>query len=208
MRTMPSHTCIPKQWVCDRESDCRDASDEAGCEYTCPTGKVACRSGHIHRRPFVGYCIMENERCNGRQDCRDNSDEEGCEHITCPPHRFQCANVTNGGDACITPRHVCDRVADCAYHSGRTQLRLHVFGWHVRMRNRNHKSVAALWLLHRRRAIAAEVVPTATSGVTAAERAAGRNVYIRTKYAIKSGTALTTVTRTSVGDFRASTVWR
>ncbi|XP_069467045.1 basement membrane-specific heparan sulfate proteoglycan core protein isoform X3 [Ambystoma mexicanum] len=78
--TCLSGECVPSEYRCDRRPDCRDHSDEYGCEEVgrCSGDEFTCSSGE---------CIPLDHRCNRRQDCRDNSDEDGCVFPTTPKIR-------------------------------------------------------------------------------------------------------------------------
>ncbi|XP_067423107.1 basement membrane-specific heparan sulfate proteoglycan core protein isoform X3 [Emydura macquarii macquarii] len=66
--TCGSGECIDQEFRCDRRPDCRDMSDELGCE--CPSEEFQCASGE---------CLPLAYRCNRSPDCRDGSDEDGCD---------------------------------------------------------------------------------------------------------------------------------
>ncbi|XP_069096158.1 basement membrane-specific heparan sulfate proteoglycan core protein isoform X2 [Pleurodeles waltl] len=75
--TCRSGECIPAEYRCDRRTDCRDLSDEDGCEVVgqCSSDEFTCGSGE---------CVPQDYRCDYRPDCRDQSDEDGCVFPTTP----------------------------------------------------------------------------------------------------------------------------
>ncbi|KAK9679907.1 Low-density lipoprotein receptor repeat class B [Popillia japonica] len=97
--------CIPVVWLCDKDNDCGDNSDEfEGCENrTCLPDQIKCSSGR---------CIPVNWQCDGDPDCSDGGDEpESCtqpDFHTCDPTYFKCDN-----NKCIPGRWHCDYDNDC-----------------------------------------------------------------------------------------------
>ncbi|KAI6065095.1 Low-density lipoprotein receptor-related protein 2 isoform X2 [Aix galericulata] len=100
-----NYRCIPLWAVCNGNDDCRDNSDEQGCEeMTCsPSGDFRCDN---HR------CIPLRWRCDGDNDCGDQSDERNCSPRECTESEYRCDNLH-----CIPSRWVCDHDDDCEDNS-------------------------------------------------------------------------------------------
>ncbi|KAM4652668.1 basement membrane-specific heparan sulfate proteoglycan core protein [Discoglossus pictus] len=73
--TCKNGDCVPLEFRCDQRSDCRDLSDEEGCDEGCADFEFTCTSGE---------CVPDVYVCDGRSDCRDSSDELQCAVITSP----------------------------------------------------------------------------------------------------------------------------
>ncbi|CAH2009921.1 unnamed protein product [Acanthoscelides obtectus] len=97
--------CIPAVWVCDKDNDCTDNSDE---EQDCQTR--TCGPNHI--RCNSGRCIPQSWQCDGEADCAEGEDEpSSCNnpiYHTCEPTYFKCKN-----NKCIPGRWRCDFDSDC-----------------------------------------------------------------------------------------------
>ncbi|KAG0716891.1 Low-density lipoprotein receptor-related protein 2 [Chionoecetes opilio] len=98
-----SHPSLVRAWVCDKDPDCTDESDERNCNGTCGAEYFQCGNGQ---------CIVNMWVCNGENDCADNSDEEEamCANHTCLPGRFRCLHTHK----CIYDGFVCDGSQHCS----------------------------------------------------------------------------------------------
>ena len=114
--------CISSTFICDKEDDCADNSDEENCFYsstsngTLPSQTRYCSSNQF-RCVKNNKCIPLSFACDTEVDCGpgDESDEENCGHITrvCHANHFQCEEQFG----CIPLTWKCDNDFDCADHT-------------------------------------------------------------------------------------------
>ncbi|XP_066507849.1 prolow-density lipoprotein receptor-related protein 1 [Hoplias malabaricus] len=92
--------CVLYSHVCDGEIDCKDGSDEEGCDDICRAGQFQCAHGR--------KCIDSKLVCDGKPQCQDRSDEMDCFTRTksCSHH---CDNKTR----CVPENFLCDGERDC-----------------------------------------------------------------------------------------------
>ncbi|CAK9806758.1 Sortilin-related receptor [Anthophora plagiata] len=91
--------CIPASWVCDRDNDCGDRSDEMNCNRTSCAPNFECDDNK---------CISKHWVCDFDQDCQDGRDEMNCKYPKCTESQFRCDN-----GRCISHRWRCDGEDDC-----------------------------------------------------------------------------------------------
>uniref|UniRef100_A0A674DLS5 Low-density lipoprotein receptor-like n=1 Tax=Salmo trutta TaxID=8032 RepID=A0A674DLS5_SALTR len=108
--------CIAVSFVCDKDKDCSDGSDETSCPTaTCGPNAFQCNNT---------VCVPRLWACDGDADCADGSDEwpQNCggrdtkpTTKPCGPHEFHC-----GSGECIHRSWSCDGGKDCQDNSDET----------------------------------------------------------------------------------------
>ena len=140
--------CIPNEYLCDGDADCKDASDETVS--VCPdcaadpsklickeSGKDMCKSKAEWFACLDGSkCISRSDLCDGDADCNDASDEteSACQECAADPSKFICKHygkdickskadwfACSNGVQCIRRLWLCDGGADCADASDETE---------------------------------------------------------------------------------------
>ncbi|XP_069137842.1 G-protein coupled receptor GRL101-like [Argopecten irradians] len=114
-----SQRCIPKEYLCNQDNDCRNTKDGAD-EYFCWNITNQCEDFPEMKRSGItkffvcpeGRCLPaeghDNVVCNYFPDCLNGEDELGCNHPACTSDQFRC---TSG--QCIPQKLQCDASFDC-----------------------------------------------------------------------------------------------
>ena len=106
--------CVPKHWVCDGDSDCRDRSDEL-----CRNGGWSQWSNWTCTSRSCDSCqLTRGRQCNNPAPERNGAACSGpsTENVDCkqPDRREECSRVFRCNDGQCVPKHwVCDGDSDC-----------------------------------------------------------------------------------------------
>ncbi|RWS26033.1 hypothetical protein B4U80_01969, partial [Leptotrombidium deliense] len=106
-------TCIDSSLKCDCKQDCKDGSDEIGCDTSkCfNESELICQQkGSFSCYEEKNVCIYGIMVCDGINDCKNGEDERNCTEI-CNKREYYCAQ--KGQSSCRTILEACDKKSDC-----------------------------------------------------------------------------------------------
>lgn len=111
-----SGECIQEIYLCDRDKDCRDGSDESyDMDGPCNAKNNCTQLGDDAFKCDEKQCLRKILTCDAFVNCDNGRDEimEVCSSSPCNDSEFRC-KVTN---ECIPRSWVCDQQSDCADRS-------------------------------------------------------------------------------------------
>ena len=108
--------CIPREWVLDGQSDCKNSSDENSPLPFCTSSEFAC--------PVSRRCVPRYRVNDGFPDCSSRADEN-LVGFECRAEEFDCGN--KNFSRCIPYSWVNNNLQDCSSGKDENRLLLQIF---------------------------------------------------------------------------------